>query len=255
MVGSVRTQPPGIEASDFTFENNVLWPGYFGEYNAPILRSRISSTAVDTGNTDRTTLLRQGLVMSRLANGELVEYSDTDADIFGILPDSLNMAGRYGAATVDKYADVLIGGNVYKSNITLVNADEFAIAALKSLGFVFDEDDRRGAPGTSAFVSTAITGGIALTSASPYSIYATGTGAAVTLPALATSGSVQFEIFSSIVGTVITSAEGSNVIGDGTVAGSTITLGVGDSVLVRAVKIGGTLKWQSLELSGDPVVA
>lgn len=255
MVGTVRTQPPGIEASDFTFENNILWPGYFGEYNAPVTRKEINSASVDAGNTDRETLLRQGIVMSLLADGSLAQYDDTNQNIYGILPDSLNMAGRFGGTPVTKYANVLVGGNVYKSNIELVNADEFAIAALKGIGFVFDDDNQRGNPGSIAYVDTDITGGIVLDSTSPGAINATGTGAALTLPSIASSASQQYEILSSIVGTVITSAEGGNIVGDGTIGGSTVTVGVGEVVLIRAIKLAGVLNWQAIVLAGVPVVA
>jgi hypothetical protein len=255
MVGSVRTQPPGIEASSDTFENNILWPGYFGEYNAPVFRGTINSASLDVGNTGREALLRQGIVMSLLPDGSLIPYDDTNQNIFGILPDSLNMAGRYGGTPVTKYANVLVGGNVYKSNIELVNADEFAIAALKSIGFVFDDDDQRGNPGTTAYVDTVITGGIVLDSTTPGAINATGTGAAVTLPSIATAASKQYEILSSIVGTVITSAEGGNIVGDGSITGSTVTLGIGEVVLIRAIKLAGVLKWQAIVLAGVPVVA
>ncbi len=255
MVGNNRTQNPGIEASAKSFENNVLWPGKYGEFNALIVRKEIDSATVDAGNTARPSLLRYGFVVSLKADGSITQYDDNNPNVFGVLADSLNMQGRFGGATIDKWVNVLVGGNLEKAGIKLVNADDYAVSALKTIGFRFDDDDSRDSPGTSSFTPIIITGGVSLTSSTPYSSILTGVGAAVTLPSLALSGDQQFELLSMISGSVITSAEGNNIITGGDIAASTLTIDAGESIILRVIKNGATPFWQAITVSGTPLAA
>lgn len=88
----------------------------------------ISSTALDSGHTSYTYVLRPGLVLGKItATGELAHYAPGAADgtetAYGILLNEVDLkGGDPNASSADKIGDVLLIGTVDSSKCILWDA-------------------------------------------------------------------------------------------------------------------------------------
>lgn len=84
---------------------------------------KVSSTAIDGGNTGQTHILRAGLVLGKItATGELAHYSDIAGDgtevAWGILMQEVDLKdGDVSATSIDTFGDVLIKGTVLEGEL------------------------------------------------------------------------------------------------------------------------------------------
>ena len=225
---------PGIGAVLENFESAFTWgPSGLLRY----VSGYIASTAIDSGNTPTTTL-RPGLVMGITAStGAWTNYSPTATDgsqvAAGVLPIGLPMLDPLSGLAQNKAFGILCAGGLQASKC--IGLDLFARANLVE-NFLFD-DFQQGVP----FVNTRFPWSNFVTKTANYQVLSTdnltlfdntgATGAVTfTLPAIANGYFFAFRAVAN-QNLLITSTEGSNIVGFNNATASTISFQTGSAII------------------------
>lgn len=250
---------PGTQAIQSTVDAEILWGG--DASRIPVLResSLISSAASDAGATPTTTL-RKGLLLGKItSSSKLVQWdsaaTDGSQEIDSVLGVELQMTDRFGTA-IDRYAPTIVSAPLKASSLLIKgsalvgHADEYlARRSLAAAGCVLDDDPQQVLCGRRKRY---------ITKAADFTVLATENGATyligtanatATLPAI--KPGLEFDFLrTSDHNTVVTSAEGDNIIVGNDASADSITFStasqkIGAGVRVKSVYVGATLKWLS----------
>lgn len=141
---------PGIEATDYSYEAEILTKRESASYQAT--GGQIDSAATDAGNTPTTTL-RAGLLLGRItSSGKYTTWTPTATDgsqfIAGILMNSISLLNGAGTAVVKFSGPILISGHIKAASIIVPGQSsasltsqtlEHLIRTQMSTRFVFDD--------------------------------------------------------------------------------------------------------------------
>lgn len=245
---------PGFTAIRESYENNVLFQSFFMGDVVFDPMPLISSTAVDSGNSGNTLILRPGLLLGKLdSDGSWVAYDPTATNgaqvAQGVLVNEVNMLDySTGAAAARLGQAVVICGKIKAAMV--LNLDQLARNQLMRRGFTFDDGKfvnlasaDRVVPKTANYTITANDHGTLFTNA--------GASGAVTftLPTIAVGLRYEFLVVAD-QNVTVTSAEGDNVIIDNdasadSIAFSTASHKIGGRVVLEAIYVAGVLKWMA----------
>jgi len=213
---------PGSGVQDITVERNVIWGGDAAKGNVLYASALIAGGSTDAANTP-TTVLRAGLVLGKVtATGKYVPYSKSATDgsqiARAVLPYEI-MTVDFAGVNADRVVPIIVGGPVMAGQ--LIGLDALARSQM-SRAFLFDDDN----------VSAKFVPPNVVTKTNSYTVLAGDTGTVFlangsgaltfTLPAI---GPGLYFRFVNIVdqNMIVASAEGSNIVAAGTIAGSSLT--------------------------------
>lgn len=234
LVSSLFGNAPGLGAAVETFEQAWSWGPYGSLIWTP---GQIYSGAVDSNNTP-TTNLRPGLVLGLNSSGQWTNYSATATDgsqiAAGILPIGLTMLDFLTSTGQSKVFGIVIGGRIQASK--LIGLDLMARAQL-SPRFIFDDFPTN----ASANSGSRFPWNNFVTKTAAYQVLATdnytlfdNTGAVgsvtFTLPAIANGYCFGFRA-AAAQNVLVSSSEGSNMIGFNNLTASTVAFQSGGATI------------------------
>lgn len=225
---------PGPAAVRDTVESQFIWnKGVFTVFDMGAI---IDGTSTDVGNTNKTTTLRGGLLMGKVAStGKLKPYAAANTDgtqiPYGIMPFDVHVVDADGN-TQDRTVGVCIGGYVKGSK--LFGLDQWARNIMQG-AFRFDDNfflpNQRGVPWLKENNQVAA---YTVLAADSGTLFTTGGAATITftLPtlALATPGCTWWFFNLQNNNMVITAPTG-KLIADGNAAGTNATYSTASHII------------------------
>lgn len=251
---------PGVTEVFETIESQVWISGPNGQHQRLEAQNKsIDSTVTDSGNTDKTTTLRGGNVLSIKAsdgNGYLYDPDANDGTqlAVGVLPHAVDML-RNGTAT-DRFVTWMRGGILKVGE--LFGLDYHARAVMLRSGFHFDSHSPDGA----AFLSRHRKRQL---HATDYTVVAADNGdlfvataaATFTLPTKANGLKFEFLMIADANMIIASAGSADDIVADGDAGADTLTFStsshkIGSRVEVECVYVdtSGTLKWIAKNLGG-----
>ncbi len=224
---------PGLTTARETYENEFRWGSQF---QGVITNALISGAARDNGNTP-TYELRPGLLLGQiLATGLYTNYSPTATDGSEVASAVLMEGFRaqdFDSNNKNIFYGVLVGGPVQASKI--LNLDLMARQQMDK--FIFDDSLGIGAlPGYHWFpwkrfqTKTANYTVVASDNLTLFNTLGAGTAVTFTLPAIANGYCFGFSA-QAAQNLLVTSAEGSNIIGFNSLTASTVAFQTGSAII------------------------
>lgn len=215
---------PGLTTSRETYESEFRWGSQF---QGVFANGLIDGSTTDSGSSP-THVLRPGLLLGQVtATGKYKNYSPTATDgtevASAILIESLRMQDFNGTAT-DRFYAVLVGGPVQATKV--INLD---LQARQQMANRFIFDDIGGTPGNHWYPykrQITKTSNYTIVAADNFTLFDnTGAGGQVVLTLPTIANGYMFGLYAKAAQTFrFTSAEGSNVVGGGSLTNSSASV-------------------------------